>query len=112
MFFTNNNLIEFRNALTPLYKYNKKFILMGNLIKNRISVSENSLFKLNYCLSFSKTIYNEHAVLSNWPLFSIDEYSKLVDLFLEIIGFKRYVKDYVLICSYSFFFLLIKKKVN
>jgi hypothetical protein len=95
---------DYKSILIYPDAYPDKFTLLYKLVKNRLECNENSLFKLQQGLFFSFYISDVHNLYihKNWPLFSIDEYTHLINLYLELIGFKKYVKDYTLLSSYSF----------
>ena len=96
-------LQEYKQMLFFPSKYPSNFELMYKFAKNRLECNENSLFKLKYGLSLYKEASSDmyKNMHRGWPLFTIKQYNILIDLYLELIGFKKHVKDYVLICGYS-----------
>lgn len=96
---------DYKSMLVYPKKYPDKFENLYKLVKNRLECNENSLFRLQYGLSFSRSLDDVYFknIHKNWPLFSIEQYNLLIEFYLELIGFKKYVKDYVLICSYSLY---------
>lgn len=95
----------YKNMLIYPKKYPDNFENLYTFIKNILLTDTTSLIKFKYGLHFNRSMGDYHFknTHNNWPLFTIDQYEKFVKLYLELIGFTKYVKDYVLICSYSLY---------
>ena len=93
-----NYVNDLKKKILPLNSWPSKFqnlAELSNIVISRDTGLNKSIF-FSYNTSTSWKNFN-----SKFPICTIEEYTKLVDLFLELVGIKDILKDYILISSFS-----------